>query len=141
MGKYSGSTTQQASSIRKTKEPHPIWRGIGCVMMIIVPAVSIIVGKGIVDLALKNRLRLPPELLGIPQLPAFLYKLAGLKPYLIKISIPNLYAYIVASIICIMLISSVVSLIYAVIYRMANPNRYGPMDEPPPRIKAKKHSR
>jgi hypothetical protein len=141
MGKYS-STTQKESSIRKPKGPHPIWRGIGCLMMLIVPAISIVIGKGIVDFALKNKWRLPVELLGIPQLPDIIYKSSGLKTIFIPLTrIPNLYAYIAASIICILVISSVISFIYAVAYRIANPNRYGPLDEPPPRIKAKKHSR
>jgi hypothetical protein len=140
MGK-SSSTTQQESSIRKPKEPHPIWRGIGCLLMLIVPTISIFIGKVLVDLALKNKLRLPPELLGIPQLPDILYKSEGLRPLLPMIKIPNLYAYIVASVICILVISSLISLIYAVVYRITNPYRYGPLDEPPSRIKAKRHSR
>jgi hypothetical protein len=140
MGKYS-STTQKESTLKKNKEPHPIWRGIGCLMMLIIPAISIIIGKLSVDFALENKWRLPPELLGIPKLPDILSKSAGLSPLLPMIKIPNLYAYIAASIIFIMLISSVVSLIYAVVYRIANPYRYGPMDEPPPKIKAKRHSR
>jgi hypothetical protein len=55
--------------------------------------------------------------------------------------VQNLYAYIVVSLICMALISTVISMIYAVIYRIVNPVRYGPLDEPPSRRKAKKHSR
>jgi hypothetical protein len=40
-----------------------------------------------------------------------------------------------------MVISTVISMIYAVVYRIVNPVRYGPMDEPPPKIKAKKYTR
>ena len=137
----SSSSTQQESSLHKQKQPHPIWRGIGCVMVLVIPAISIFIGAGLVDLALANKWRIPYQLLGIPQLPDILYKSAGLKPFLPMLRTPNLYAYIVASVLCVMVISSVISLIYSVVYRIANPNRYGPLDEPPSRIKAKKHSR
>jgi hypothetical protein len=142
MGRYTGPSLQKESSVHKPKEPHPIWRGIGCLMMVIVPAISILIGNGIVKYALDNHWRLPPQLLGYPQLPDIIYKSSGLKAIFIPLArIPNLYAYILASIICIMLISTVISMIYAVVYRIANPYRYGPLDAPPPKIKAKKHSR
>lgn len=110
-------------------------------MMVVIPAISIFIGNGIVDFAVANKWRIPSELLGYPQIPDLLYKSAGLKPYLYLLKIQNLYAYIVASIICMVLISSLISLGYAIVYRIANPHRYGPLDEPPSRIKAKKHSR
>jgi hypothetical protein len=141
MGKYSGSSTLRESSARKPKEPHGIWRGIGCLMMIIVPAISILIGIEVVNLAVENKMRMPVQLMGYPQLPDILYKSAGLRPYLPMLRIQNLYAYIVASLIFMALISVLVSMIYAVIYRIANPERYGPLDEPPSRHKAKKHSR
>jgi hypothetical protein len=142
MGKYSGLSPQKESSLQKSKEPHPVWRGIGCLMMVIVPAISIVVGNGIVKFALDQHWRLPPQILGYPQLPDIIYKSSGLKTIFIPLArIPNLYAYILASLICMMLLSTVISFIYAVIYRVANPNRYGPLDAPPPKIKAKKHSR
>jgi hypothetical protein len=142
MGKYSGSSTLKESSVRKPTEPHGIWRGIGCVMMIIIPAISILIGIQVVDTALANKIRIPPQLLGYPQLPDFVYKLVGLREILIPLTrMKNLYAYVVVSILCMVLISSVISLIYAVVYRIVNPERYGPLDEPPSRKKAKKHSR
>ena len=144
MGRHTGSTTLKESSIRGAKETHPIWRGIGCVLILVIPAISIVISNLLVNFALANKaikLKIPYQLLGIPKMPDILYKSAGLKPLLPLLRIPNLYAYIVASIICILLISSVISLVYAVVYRMANPYRYGPLDEPPSRIKAKKHSR
>lgn len=137
----SSSSTQQESSLHKQREPHPIWRGIGCVLMLVIPAISIFIGKLFIDFALENKWRIPYQLLGIPKMPDILYKSAGLRPLLPMLRIPNLYAYIVASVVCILILSSVISMVYAVIYRMANPSRYGPLDAPPSRVKAKKHSR
>jgi hypothetical protein len=142
MGRYSGSSSQRESSVRKPKQPHGIWRGIGCLMMIIVPAISILIGIQVVNTALANRWRIPTQLLGYPQLPDIVYKIGGLRDLLAPLTrIQNLNAYIVASLICMMVISAVVSMIYAVVYRIVNPVRYGPMDEPPPKIKAKKYTR
>jgi hypothetical protein len=141
MGKYSGSSTLRESSTHKPKQPHGIWRGIGCLMMIIVPAISILIGIELVNLAVDNKVRMPVQLMGYPQLPDILYKSAGLRPYLPMLRIQNLFAYIVASLICMALISIIISMVYAVVYRIANPERYGPMDEPPSNRKVKKHSR
>jgi hypothetical protein len=142
MGKYSGLSPQRESSSVKSREPHPIWRGIGCLMIVFIPAVSIFIGNGVVKYALDQHWRIPPQLLGFPQLPDIIYKSSGLKAIFIPLArIPNLYAYIFASILFMILISTVISFIYAVVYRIANPNRYGPLDAPPSKIKAKKHSR
>lgn len=142
MGKYSGSSTLKESSLRKPKEPHGIWRGIGCVMMVIIPAISILIGIQVVDTALANKIRMPSQLLGYPQLPDFVYKVTGLRDLLIPLTrMQNLYLYFIVIIICMVLISTVISLIYSVIYRIVNPVRYGPLDEPPSSRKAKKHSR
>ena len=142
MGKYSGSSTLRESSVRKPQQPHGIWRGIGCLMMIIIPAISILIGIQIVDTALANKMRMPSQLLGYPQLPDFVYKIVGLRELLVPLTrMQNLYLYIVVIIICMVLISTVISMIYAVVYRIVNPVRYGPLDEPPSRRKAKKYSR
>ena len=139
MGRYSGSTTLKESSLHKKKEPHGIWRGIGCAMMVIVPAISILIGIQIVNTALENKWRMPSQLLGYPQLADIIYKIGGLRELLVPLTrVQNLYAYIVVCLICMALISTVISMIYAVIYRIVNPVRYGPLDEPPSRSQSQK---
>jgi uncharacterized SAM-binding protein YcdF (DUF218 family) len=142
MGRSSSSTSQRESSVGKPKQPHGIWRGIGCLMIVIIPAISILIGIQLVNTALENKWRMPSQLLGYPQLADIIYKIGGLRDILVPLTrVQNLYAYIVVSLICMALISTVISMIYAVIYRIVNPVRYGPLDEPPSRRKAKKHSR
>ncbi len=147
MGKYSLSSTQLESSVKKTKEPHVIWRGIGCLMMVVIPAISIVLATLTVNLVIDvqtemQRRFIPYQLLGNPRMPNIAYKLSGLETILEPITkIENFYAISIASIMYMILISGVISVIYAAAYRVANPNRYGPLDEPPSRIKAKKHSR
>ena len=142
MGRYSGTSSQRESSISKPKQLHEIWRGIGCLMIFVIPAISIAGGIQTVNLALDNKWKIPPELRGFPVLPDIVYKSTGLMTIFVPLTkVNNLYAYIVASIIYIMVISSVISLIYAIVYRMANPSRYGPLDAPPQKVRVKKKSR
>jgi hypothetical protein len=129
------------TSISKPKETPLTWRAVGCVMMAFIPAVSIFIGKLFVDYAVETKLRMPPQLMGIPHFPDILNKSAGLKPLLPMIRIPNLYAYIAVSLVLMLVISSLISLVYAIGYRVANPNRYGPMDEPPETRKIRKKTR
>ncbi len=142
MGKYSGSSTQRESSIHKPKEPHGIWQGIGCLMMLIVPTLSIAIGIQAVDYALIEKLPIPSQLLGYPQLPDLIRKSTGLMIILGQMTkVKNFYAYAVASIAALLILGSVISLVYAWAYRAVSPTRYGPMDAPPPKRRITKKSR
>jgi hypothetical protein len=143
MGRHTGSSTQRESSISRTKQPHEIWRGIGCLMMVIVPVISVAAASETVKWILANGNKLIPRaLLGIPRLPDFVYKSDGLVLILSPITkINNLYAIVVMSLFYILIISGVISVIYAATYNMVGPSRYGPTDAPPPKIKRVKKSR
>jgi hypothetical protein len=142
MGK-SSSTTQMKSSIRKSNEPHGIWRGIGCLMMIIIPAISIAAAVQTVALILANHLTIiPPSLLGYPQLPALFQKSSGLMIIFGGLTkMQNLYAQIAFSLMYMLIISGLISLAYAIIYSVVGPSRYGPTDAPPEKIRITKKSR
>jgi hypothetical protein len=142
MARYSGTSSQRESSI-KSKETSGIWRGIGCVLMVVVPVISMVIGTEVVKYAIVNRLfPIPDELLGYPVLPAFINQSFGLHYVFGPLAkIRNFYAYVVAGIICMIAISSVISMGYAIAYRIANPDPYGPTDAPPPRRKIEKKSR
>ena len=142
MGRYSGTSSQRESSVRKPEEPHAIWRGIGCVLMIIVPILSMAIGTEIVKYALAKKIPIPYEFLGKASLPGIIYKSTVLRSIFLPLTeIQNLYANLIAGIICLVLLSSLISLGYAVAYRIANPYRYGPTDAPPPKRKVAKKSR
>jgi hypothetical protein len=143
MGKYSTSTTQMESSIKKAKEPSPLWRGIGCLMMIVIPAISIFAGNETVKYLAKNMLRaIPIQLQGYPQLPDIVFKSSGLKAVFGPLAyINNFNAIVVVSLIYMILISALISVIYATVYAFVGPSRYGPTDAPPEKIKVTKKSR
>ena len=141
MGKYNSNTTLKPSSIQ-SKSMHEIWRGIGCLMFLIIPAISIAAGYETVRYGLENKWPIPYELLGTVYLPDIFYSTSGLSTIFSPISkVPNIFAITVASLIYMMLIGGVISVIYAATYRMIGPSRYGPTDAPPSGIKVKKYKR
>lgn len=140
MSKYRSSTLVKVKD--RTRQPHYLWRGIGCVMMIVIPVISYVSGKLVIDALIKARYYIPLQLLGRPELPSLFYKSNGLMVILGPIiRINNLYAYLTATFLIMLLLSGTMSLVYAVIYRMLGPSRYSPLDAPPPKYKAKTYKR
>ncbi|MGE5248622.1 MAG: hypothetical protein ACM3QS_00275 [Bacteroidota bacterium] len=140
MGKYHSQVRRR--SARTAEGPHPIWNSLGCIMMIVVPVMSIAGAKATIDYGLSRGWPVPPELLRRIVLPNLIYKLPGLAAILEKIvSVQNIAAYAVLSLLYIVVLGAVISLIYAFIYRATGPSRYGPLDMPPEKIKAAKRSR
>jgi len=116
------------------------WRVLGLALMFLTPALSII--GAIVTMNTSLAYILPPELFGYPQLPDVLFSTDGLATIFSPIAnTENLYAIIFVSVIYMMLLGGVISLVYAIIYRIVNPRKYGPLDAPPPKYKAKKYTR
>jgi len=98
---------------------HPIWRGIGCVLMILLPAMAY---AGAVELVKANYyqgwVRMPVELTGPPQYPYF-------------------YAYLMVGILLFLVSFSILVIIYSIIYRSAAGPRLGRYDAPPKRLQKK----
>ena len=141
MGKYNNYSRPQ-SSVTKPKAPHEIWRGFGCLMMLIIPAMSIASAYELVQYGVANNWPIPYQLLGKAYLPEIFYSTPGLSTIFSPISnVPNFYAVATISVIFIMLFGGVISVIYAATYRLIGPARYGPTDAPPAGIKVKKYKR
>lgn len=140
MGKYRSSATKR--EVEKVKAPHFVWRGIGCLMMIIVPAMSIAAGVETVQYGIDQKWPIPYQLLGTPKYPDFFYKSSGLMLILSPITgVKHFYAYVVAALIFMIILGGIVSVGYAFVYQMMAPSRYGPMDAPPPKVKVKRYKR
>jgi len=140
MGKYKTNSTKREKP--KSEGPHVIWRGIGCLMMLIIPAISIAAAYETINYGLQSHWAIPYQLLGTPQLPKLFYKSSGLMIILAPVvNTPNFYAYAALSLLYMVLIGGVISVIYAMVYNMVGPSRYGPTDAPPPKIKTKKYTR
>lgn len=141
MGKYTSYTRKDPP--KRSGQPHEIWRGLGCLMMVIIPVISAAAGSITVDFILGLNPRFfPHQLLGRPQLPDLFYKSDNLMKLLKPLTeIKNLYAIVIVSIVYMILISGVISVIYAAVYSAVGPSRYGPTDAPPPKIKVIKKNR
>lgn len=141
MGKYTSFTPQRPLK-SKSDGPHEIWRGIGCLMMIIVPVISFAFGVTLIKYGITHGWSIPYQLLGLPTLPDFVFRSSGLVAIVSPIArIENLYAYLTAGGIIMILLSGLISMLYAFVYRFFGPPRWGPLDEPPPRIKTKRYTR
>ena len=140
MSKYASSAKQRSRP--KNDSPHVIWRGIGCLLMLIIPAVSIAAGIETIKFGLENDWAIPYQLLGTPRLPDVFYQSSGLLIIFGPLTkINHLYAFATASVLYMIAIGGMISLIYGIAYRIVGPPRYGPYDEPPPKIKTKKYTR
>jgi hypothetical protein len=140
MGKYTSQIRKPP--VKKGESPHSIWRGIGCLMMVLIPILSIALAHETIQYGIENEWLIPYQLLGYPVLPDFFYKVRILRMVFLPITrVENLYAWAAFTVGYMIVIGGIISVVYAVVYRYFGPPRYGPFDEPPPKVKVKKYTR
>ena len=138
MTKYTRVTHQE---VERPWKIHPIWRGIGCLMAIIIVVMSYAGAKEFIDYNQKTRkLGLPDKMYEQVQLPYTKY-IPALKEddvvnkFLAKIK----YGYVLAMIIFMCIGFGAFSLFYSALYRATGPSRYSMLDSPevrkPPRMR------
>ena len=137
MGKY-------AKFQRKTPEKkglNPIWRGIGCILIVIVPLLAYGLMVLFVPVIIATG-KVPYQLLGFVQFPDWAYKVRIVADIAIFIgSIQNLWLNIITFFVIVLILTTVASLLYSWIYSVVGPARYTEMDAPPSKHKAKKYTR
>lgn len=103
---------------RSQKRPwgiHPVWQGIGCLMMVLIPVMSYAGAVLLVDANLQNRwVPVPQEFIGPPGYP-LLYMQLGVT---VLVSMFGFLFFV---------------MVYSIMYRMMGPPKYGPTDAPPVR--------
>jgi hypothetical protein len=124
-----------------SKPLNPIWRGIGCLLMVFVPAISYGIGYAFLQ-EFKRRGLVPTELLGYIQFPEWVWGV----PFLNTIarflgSLKDLWGMLVFFFATLFILSGLVSLIYSAIYQFVGPPRYTDLDAPPPKRKTKEYKR
>ena len=144
MGKY-GSANRQAERPRNIGV-HPVMRGIGCVMIIVVPILAYGVSVLLVNYGVGHGWPIPPNWLGAPTFHPLLWKLSlTSKPIESVLNFlqgqNNLIVNVVFTIAITVVIGGIMSMIYGYIYTLFGPPRYGPHDAPPERVKVKKYTR
>lgn len=123
------------------KEISPLWRGIGCILMIVVPAISYVVAHAFLQEA-KALGWVPPELLGRIQFPDWMFGV----PFLDTIarffgSLKDPWAMLIFFFVTLFILSGLISLVYSALYQTLGPSRYTELDAPPSRDKGKEYKR
>ena len=98
---------------------HPIWRGIGCLMIVLIPIFSFLVADALVEANFVERWATVP------------YELTGPPAY------PYLFAKLFLTVVVAVVIYAVYTLFYMIMYSVSGPSRYGPLDAPPMKRKAR----
>ncbi len=123
MGKYERVYRQQPP-LRQLWQVHPIWRGIGCIFILLLPILSYAAAFLIVRENIKHRwIQIPNELVGF-----FIIPRIG-RIYYIDLA--------VAIIFMVMGFGLLITL-YAMAYRAVAPPYYGPLDAPPIRYRKRR---
>lgn len=140
MGKY--TSVRKAAPPPRNQEVHPLMRGIGCIMMIIVPILAYGSAVLLVNYGVSRGWPIPPSWLGTPTFHPLLWRLQGLTTVLGFLqSQTNLMANLVFAIAITVVIGGIMAIIYGYIYKLFGPPQYGPTDAPPERVKVKKYTR
>jgi hypothetical protein len=138
MTKYGSRNKPEMPKLNR--EVHPVMRGIGCIMMVVVPVLSYLAATVIVPVF---PIPLLPGMTKALDVPPWLYNsLSGLQPLFNYIETQPLFvSFVVFALALSILIFSIMSIVYGFIYKAFGPSQYGPMDEPPIRKKVKKYTR
>lgn len=140
MGKY--TSVRKSAPPPRNREVHPLMRGIGCIMMVIVPILAYGTAVLLVNYGVGRGWPIPPNWLGTPTFPPLLMRLQGLNTALTFLQAQNnLIANLVFAVAITVVIGGIMSVIYGYIYTLFGPPQYGPTDAPPERIKVKKYTR
>ena len=141
MGKHTSvSSRKPLKEIDRT--PHAVWRGIGCLMILLMPIISMALAYETINYGLEKKWPIPHQLLGFPKMPQIFYDVPVLRQLTYPIrQIDDFYAYALATLVYMMVVGGVISVLYALVYSVIGPPRYGPFDAPPPKIKTKRYTR
>lgn|SRR5688572_11572686 len=121
---------------------HPVVRGIGCIMIVVVPIVAYGLAILLVNYGATRGWPIPRDWYGPPSFPDLLWSIQGLRPILQFLEAQNnLQANLIFTFVLIVLIGGLMSMIYGYVYTLFGPPRYGPQDAPPIRIKVKRYKR
>ncbi len=140
MGKYDKASYRTPPPQRPWKI-HPIWRGIGCLWFLISPVLAYAIASLLVQYDMKaGFFPIPADLTRQVTIPlARIFPRNNYIPITINnLTVPHLYANLMASALILLVGFGIVMVIYAIIYSMMGPKRLGPLDAPPIRRRTRK---
>ena len=123
-------------------EVHPVWRGIGCLIMVITPIISWAAAMVLLEFGRSQKWPFLYELRDYVRFSDIFYKIPGILVVANYLSsIPYLKALLIFFFLVLILLSGVFAVLNAVFYRMIGPPRYTALDAPAPRVKVKRYTR
>ena len=119
MGKYQ-QQSRQTPPPRRPWAVHPIWRGIGCLMIIIGPIVAVAAAHILLDMNLEQGwFGVPREFAAPFSLPVANY------------TIDHFFGDLLLAVVFLLIGFALIMIVYSIIYSIMGPPRYGPLDAPP----------
>jgi len=133
--------TKYMRKARVKKQVPPLWKGIGCIMMMIVPLMSY--GLAYVFLqAAKSRNLVPAGMLGHWQFPEWAWNTPILAtPVRFLANMNDALAMLLFFIVTLVVVAGLISIIYTAVYQVVGPDRYSDVDAPPAKRKVKEYKR
>jgi hypothetical protein len=132
MGKYERASHRTPPPARPWAI-HPIWRGIGCIWLLISPVLAYAIASLLVQYDLKTGFfPLPFDLTRSVTIPLSRYLPLN------DLGVPQLYGNLLVAALLMLVGFGVVMVVYAIIYGAMGPSRLGPLDAPPIRRKTRK---
>jgi hypothetical protein len=141
MGRY--TSYQKPKPKPKRDEVHPVMRGIGCILLVLVPILAYGSAGYLVNYGVGKGWPIPIAWLGMVDIPPFLLKLGGLAVVWNYLRAQNnLMANLVFAFTITVVIFGILAVLYGFMYRLFGPPEYGPTDVPPERgRKVKRYKR
>lgn len=128
MGKYA---KYQIPKTKPQPKVHPVWRGIGCLLWILIPLISYASAVLLVGY-LSSIGSIPAGLLGRVELAPWAWKSIILRPFAQFIySLDNLWAVLIFFAVFLVLTIGIFTTLYSFLYRQFGPPRYSLVDAPP----------
>jgi hypothetical protein len=132
MGKYD-TASYRTPPPRRPWTIHPIWRGIGCLWLLISPVIAYAIASLLVKYDMETGIfPIPTDLSRSVTIPFARYFPIN------NLTVPNMYANLMVTALILLIGFGVVMVIYAIIYSVSGPSRLGPLDAPPIRRKTRK---
>ena len=137
MGKY--AKFQRKSQPKR--EINPIWRGIGCLLFVIVPLMAYGLMLIVSPLIIKTGL-VPYQMLGYVHFPVWAFKFQITSTVALFIgSLKDLWLNLAVFFLMVLILAVIISFSYTLLYQAIGPARYTAVDAPPSRHKAKVYKR
>ena len=144
------------SSVRRQEKPrpwrvHPIWRGIGCVMIVLIPIISYAIGDIVTTNVESVQLffnqmgffRKSVDLLAwmntiANAIPQIADQTIALKASLALDPIPYFWGKMLICFVLSMILFAFLSILYSIVFSITGPSTYGQLDVKPKRYKRRK---